>query len=428
MIRKLRLAGAMFLLPWLLIAAIGPRFANASPVQLAGPQTFTILNGNGIHTDDSGKPSWQGQNFYPNSVTINVGDSVVWKHNAGGEPHTVTFLGPLKLSDVGDAVIPDPDSPPGPGGPPKLIFNPKHFYPAGGSAYDGSAYTSSGFMADNLPGPKEYTLTFNTPGTYQYLCLLHGGATPDGVLVGMVGTVTVQAAGSAYPMTPEQVMAAGKQKIDADAAMARQLQSDVEKQAKPDETMPDGSTKHYVTVGYMDMMHNLDYQRFINGNLTVKTGDTVEFAETMPNFHTVTFTSGGPEPDLLLIEPQKQGPPKLVANPLAIFPSGGNVYTGKGYYNSGILAAPDAPEGSGLKVYSLKFTQPGRYEYICIPHDVNGMSAYITVTAAGGTVGMPRTGQGGGTDWVIPATLAGLMLAMSGVALRVRRSKAGKSA
>ncbi len=39
-----------------------------------------------------------------------------------------------------------------------------------------------------VPGPNVYQFTFNTPGTYQYFCEIHGA--PGGV--GMSGTVVVQ--------------------------------------------------------------------------------------------------------------------------------------------------------------------------------------------------------------------------------------------
>jgi len=53
--------------------------------------------------------------------------------------------------------------------------------------------------------------------------------------------------------------------------------------------------------------------------------------------HTVSFLSGGNEPDLVLVEPQQRGPPKFVLNPVMQMPAGGKVYSGKGYFNSGAI-------------------------------------------------------------------------------------------
>jgi plastocyanin len=415
MLRKFRLFGSLFLLPWLLIATFGAHYALAAPSQQAGAQTFTVLTGNGITTTPGDKPAWQGQNFYPGAVTVHVGDTIVWKHNSGAEPHTVTFLGPVK--DPGQGVIPDPAATVPVGSPPKLILNPMHANPAGGPNYDGSAFTNSGIIAADLPGPQEFKLTFTKAGTYDYLCLLHGVALPTGGLAGMKGQVIVVDAGSALPMTPEQVMAAGQQQIDSDAARAKSLEPSFETQVKPDETMPDGSTMHHVTVGNMDMERNLEYQRFDPKELHVNVGDSVDFSLGMsPAFHTVTF---GDEPDLFTVEPQQAGPPKLVINPLVAFPTGGNVHTGGGYYNSGVLAGPNDPPEAGIKDYVLTFTKAGRYEYICVPHYALGMSGAIVVDAVAGggtTPGMPTTGSGEQSGWMLLAMLSTLFVGAGALA------------
>ncbi|MEO5953204.1 MAG: hypothetical protein ABIQ44_12130, partial [Chloroflexia bacterium] len=362
--KKLRLLATLFVLPWLVMAAIGTRYVMAAPTTQGEPQTFTALVGNGISTKVGDKPSWQGQNFYPATITVNVGDSVLWKFNSGNEPHTVSFMGPI--TKTLDFAVPDPTYSPPAGAPPKILFNPIVVNPAGGDTYDGSAFTNSGIRAADQPGPLEYKLTFSKSGTYDYVCLLHSGALPDGTKVGMIGKVVVQDAGSAYPMTPEQVMAEGRRLIDSDAQRAKDLEPAMMAAVKPSETMADGSTMHHITVGNMDMERNLEFQRFAPQNVTVKVGDTVEFSLGMaPAFHTITL---GDEPDVLLVEPQPAGPPKIVFNPAVLFPSGGPVHTGTGYYNSGPLAGPMDPPEAGLKSYSLKFTQAGRYEYICVPH------------------------------------------------------------
>ena len=105
----------------------------------------------------------QALDFFPESITIDVGDSVTW--TVEGNAHTVTFLGPLSSFPPGD----NPTS------------------PFGGSTYDGSALTSSGAM---FPGNK-YTLTFTKAGSYPYMCLFHP---PE-----MVGIIVVQPAGTPYP-------------------------------------------------------------------------------------------------------------------------------------------------------------------------------------------------------------------------------------
>src|SRR5437868_1698926 len=98
MIRKLRLLGALFILPWLLIATFGARFVNAAPAGAA--QTWTVTMGHEVFTEAGEKSSWQIDRFYPETLTIVAGDSITFKHDAGVEPHTVGLLGPdNKLPD-----------------------------------------------------------------------------------------------------------------------------------------------------------------------------------------------------------------------------------------------------------------------------------------------------------------------------------------
>jgi LPXTG-motif cell wall-anchored protein len=425
MFRKIRLFGALVLLPWLLMVAVWPNFATATTLAADGPQTFTVLVGNNITTDNGPKPNWEGQNFYPAKITVNVGDTIIWKHNSGLEPHTVTFLGPE--TTLPPIVVPDTSAPAKPGAPPTLIMNPKVALPAGGATYDGSTFSSSGFVESDIPGPQDYKLTFTKTGSYPYLCLLHGNAAPDGTLVGMVGTVTVQAAGTAYPMTPDQVAAAGQQMLAGDVTKAKTAETGIMNQAaamKP-EAMPDGSMKYHVMVGGMDMVNSLEYQRFAPSELTIHVGDSVEWAMTMPGFHNVAL---GGEFEPFSVVAQQGGPPKIVANPQFVFPAGGSTYDGTTYVNSGPLAAPGSPPPAGPSSYALKFTKPGVYEFICQVHDNLGMTGHITVLAAGQTPGMPTTGSPAGDGWILLSAIAAIVLVLSGAAVLLRRRKAGDMA
>jgi plastocyanin len=237
-------------------------------------------------------------------------------------------------------------------------------------------------------------------------------------------------------LSPEQAQAAGQKQRDDDAVRARTLEAEMNAHVMPSTALPDGTMKYHVEVGGMDMQANLEYHRFTPKTLEIKQGDTVEWSMSMPGFHTVTF---GDEPEMFTIEPQQAGPPKLVLNPL-VFPSGGTAHTGTGYYNSGPMGSPDQPDDPMIvKSYSLKFTQPGRYEYICIPHYLLGMDATIVVEATsaantsvaengadGAATGMPATGSG--VDWLLPAVVGGLLLAISGAVVRLRSRKGSRFA
>jgi hypothetical protein len=69
---------------------------------------------------------------------------------------------------------------------PVIALNPLVWSPFGGDTYSGTGIASSGvrFGEQGPAGrPTSYSLTFDTPGVYNYLCLMHGPR--------MSGTVTV---------------------------------------------------------------------------------------------------------------------------------------------------------------------------------------------------------------------------------------------
>jgi plastocyanin len=153
---------------------------------IARPQpvnrTWTIWAGTGRATDAV-------DGFFPDQLTIHVGDSVTWK-SGGVFFHTVSFgIDPKKtplLLPVGK----------GPNGP-ILAFNPMISNPiipkngiyTGGVASSGIVGLTGNYV--DLPGQKflraPFTLTFAKPGVYTYYCLVHGPT--------MKGTITVLPAG-----------------------------------------------------------------------------------------------------------------------------------------------------------------------------------------------------------------------------------------
>lgn len=118
------------------------------------------------------------QRFFPRRLTIKAGDAVTWIWKTEDTPHTVTFLAGSPAPEV---VIPQPQ----PAGPPRLQLNPMVVAPAGNAVdWDGGSYLNSGFLepAQGRPTPT-FTVRFSTPGTYDYVCVLHAG---------MEGTVVVE--------------------------------------------------------------------------------------------------------------------------------------------------------------------------------------------------------------------------------------------
>jgi plastocyanin len=117
------------------------------------------------------------QRFFPPRVAIHAGDSLSWVWRTEETPHTVTFLVGQPAPEV---VVPLPQT----GGPPRLQLNPLVLVPGGDpTAWDGSSWLNSGFIQPTSGQPTPtFTVRFTTPGSYDYVCVLHDG---------MVGTIVV---------------------------------------------------------------------------------------------------------------------------------------------------------------------------------------------------------------------------------------------
>jgi plastocyanin len=340
----------------------GVAFAQGQDIGVAptGAAVWTVLVGEeaGISPQEYGPSgAWQFMRFYPENITVNVGDKIVWKLK-GSEPHTVTFLGPD--GTIPTLIIPENNI------SERLILNPFVVLPEGGPTYNGTVLTGSGQLDVEPNFPREYNLTFTKSGTYEYFCGFHSK---------MMGNVTVQPAGTPYPKTQDQIDSEATKQLSTDMEEALNALPRAENVSmRPG---PEGTTIHDVKLGYGNGI--ISWMRFVPTNLTIYAGDTVEWTRNdieMP--HTVTFLSGGKEPDLFLIEPQQRGPPKFVLNPIVQMPAGGKIYSGKGYFNSGVIWGEMVPL-PGPSIYALTFDTPGNYEYLCVLHDYMGMKGRITV-------------------------------------------------
>jgi plastocyanin len=179
---------------------------NATPTIAAAPKTIKVAAGGG-----NASAPWTL--FVPQKVTINAGDSVMWYNPTVGaaEPHTVTFaLDNSTLAGVASQLavsnmtkfdaIPagsnnEPLLIPGESGTNTLIgINARTYNPvtidsqdrvqfmnpnANYSVAGDEKYVNSGwFLLEGLekeyPGTgNTFVATFEEPGTYDYLCILH---------------------------------------------------------------------------------------------------------------------------------------------------------------------------------------------------------------------------------------------------------------
>src|SRR3989442_10772799 len=104
---------------------------------------------------------------------------------------------------------------------------------------------------------------------------------------------------------------------------------------------------------------------FFPQTIEVGAGDPVTW--TFEGFHNVAFLSGGAVPPFGLPEGDK-----TYWNPQVLLPVGDQSYDGTGYHNSGV------PGPDGRLSYTLTFTKPGRYPYVCTIH--SGMRGMVIVT------------------------------------------------
>jgi plastocyanin len=160
----------------------GQAFTNVKRASQSKPATNVVYAGIGDRATILG--------YLPSKLTVKAGTAVDFVNRSASEPHNVTF-GP---KDYLDAWFKQTDQlPGGPGSPNQLtpidVYGTDPPGPGDSWEYDGATH-GNGFFAtpviDDIPGGPlagSSRVIFTKPGTYHYICAIHGSEMAGDVVV-----------------------------------------------------------------------------------------------------------------------------------------------------------------------------------------------------------------------------------------------------
>lgn len=361
----------------------------------AGGQTLPISVD--AHTEGFAS-SWT--HFFPHEVTAHPGDTLEFTSRFTGEPHSVAFGTLVDEYLAASAKVPGSGPPPpevqavlaklplmfreDADSPDKELFvqsvaqpcylateDPPTDHPCGAGQRTPPAevtgaerFLSSGFLPDEAKATFTLAPTMK-PGTYTFMCLVHGPT--------MTEKVTVVDKATTVP-GPDQVEAEGRMHLDMFADKVRAQATAVQQSTSPQAPVggfpPDDAD---VPSAGIDVFPR---------EIAVKTGQKVTW--TVDGFHVIAFNA--PEDARPWLQFDDAG--ALVGNRKSYLPAGSpplpapapaaggrhpvtvdaGTWDGEGFHTSGAPFAPDAQ-----LVYSLAFSKPGAYQYKCLVHpDMEG--------------------------------------------------------
>lgn len=286
--------------------------------------------------------------FLPQAITVTSGATVSWSF-AGPEPHSVTFMPPGQQ-------IPSPESPEAE----KLFTTPT---PATGP-YDGKTMVNSGLLPLGPQAAAPFKVSFNTPGLYQYACLIHPL---------MVGTVTVVPSGQKADAQTD-VQSRGDSEMNQWLTEGRAAKKAMTDKAPAKTANADGTTTWTVEMG--STTQHTDVLAFAPVPAAVKAKDKVVFVNNSMAPHTASFAGKQSLPQSPL------DPAVSAAKPAAT--AAGTPLNATDFFNTGLLppnaAAPgQSPPPLAARSYTFVVPTAGQYAYVCLLHVTSGMSGVINV-------------------------------------------------
>ena len=279
------------------------------------------------------------------------------------------FVAPGEVVPFGNAPIA--------GRPGLTMLNPPANFPMKSPEISGDTYSGVGFVSSGrlsrpewlagTPPVETFSLSFDTPGTYEYHCLVHQNF--------MTGSVEVAAATARDVPGPAEIDAKAQQEIAVLSGLMDRAKAQGEQaQSAPG---PSNTSLWFVLAG--NTQNQIEDRRvqlleFLPKDVTVTAGDTVIWSSAF--FHSVTFNPTAPDPERFLPEVQPDGSLIAVRNPAIFSPARPTaVFDPTQYYNS----TPLGPNPPGRLSWALTFERPGTFEYFCGIHREEGMKGSITV-------------------------------------------------
>ena len=327
--------------------------------------------------------------YFPDAVTVHPGDTVDFKENWTGEPHTVT-LGSLADKDM-SAYKANPNAQQS---LPSLLSPSNDFaqnaaqpcYLTTGTPpadpntacskdqqtqkdFDGTqSFYNSGFLPEGASFSVKLSSSVK-PGRYSYFCLLHGPM--------MSGSITVVGSDKSIPSADTSNKRGDAQKA---ALVAKVLPA--YNQARAGQ-FPLPGVKN--VAGYGDQnTPTVGIDEFIPATIQAKVGQPVNW--TMVGPHTISFGKAPIEPGKFYSKapdgawhlnpafapsgfpaapPPGNGPPN---GPPTVTPLNGGTYDGTSFKSTGVVQSfPPS-----LVAPELTFTKPGTYAYVCLIHPKMG--------------------------------------------------------
>ena len=329
--------GLIFVVMALALAACSGQSEPPTPEPTATPETFpprelTVLVGAGERTAAINA-------FFPQRLNIRAGDTVTWKMNTEGDPHSIIFTDQPPEDDV----IPVPgeggsrgDTLFGGGGPGPSMLNPKILFPTRdegtrSEVWRGSGYITSGIMFPKLQQPPDiplidsFSLNFDRPGVYPYVCGMHDFHK---------GVIVVEEATAEDVPEQDEIDRSARKEIEPLEEITNSLHVIQSSDRVLDKELGPGGTSLYVVAAGMGPP-DAELTEFFPGNLTIKKGDTVVWVSS--RWHSIVFNPGGPFPPMYTPETDDTRRVQMIINPIVTLPvKAGQPFLGRGHLQLGV--------------------------------------------------------------------------------------------